>query len=61
MILGECGIIKVDEETYQSELEKWEEGLSKSQISAINRAYHKYTVSNFKGDDLDAMLRSLQK
>ena len=41
---------------YQSELDKWQEGLSKSQISAISRAYHKYTKSSFKGDELAAML-----
>lgn len=46
---------------YQSELDKWEEGLSKSQKNAISRAYHKYTKANFKGADLDAMLAKYPK
>lgn len=41
---------------YQSELDKWEEGLTKSQISAISRSYHKYNVNSFKGDEKTAML-----
>ena len=41
---------------YQDELDEWQEGLSKSEKSAMGRAYHKYTVSNFKGDELESML-----
>ena len=41
---------------YQSELDKWTEGLSKSQIAAVGRAYHKYNKSSFKGADLETML-----
>ncbi len=41
---------------YQEDLDKWQEGLSKSEKNAIGRAYHKYTVSSFKGDQLEAML-----
>ena len=46
---------------YQTELNKWEEGLSKSDIRAIERCYHKYTKSNFKGAELDAMLEKYPK
>ena len=46
---------------YQSDLDKWEEGLSKSQKNAIGRAYHKYTVSSFKGDELESMLAKYPK
>ena len=41
---------------YQSELDKWTEGLSKSQISSVGRAYHKYNKSSFKGAELSEML-----
>ncbi len=41
---------------YQSELDKWTEGLTKSQIAAVGRAYHKYNKSSFKGADLETML-----
>ncbi len=46
---------------YQSDLEKWQEGLSKSDQRAMDRAYHKYTVSSFKGDELEAMLTKYPK
>ena len=46
---------------YQSELEKWQEGLPKSEIRAMERAYHKYTMSSFKGDELEAMLTKYPK
>ncbi|MBR5032926.1 MAG: hypothetical protein IKX70_04600 [Treponema sp.] len=46
---------------YQTELNKWEEGLSKSDIRSIERCYHKYTKSNFKGAELDAMLEKYPK
>ena len=36
---------------YQDELEKYEEGLTKSQIRTIDNAYHKYTIDGFKTDD----------
>lgn len=41
---------------YQDEFEKWTEGLSKSQTSAVGRAYHKYNKSSFKGAELADML-----
>lgn len=41
---------------YENELLEWEEGLSKSKARIINNAYHKYTVDNFKGEELDSML-----
>ena len=41
---------------YQDEFDKWTEGLSKSQTSAVGRAYHKYNKSSFKGSDLSDML-----
>lgn len=41
---------------YEDELFKWEEGLSKSKARIINNAYHKYTVDNFKGEELSSML-----
>ncbi len=41
---------------YQSELDKWEQGLSKSQKNAIERAYHKYNKNSFKGSELSQML-----
>ena len=41
---------------YQSELDKWTEGLSKSQVNAVGRAYHKYNKSSFKGSELSEML-----
>ena len=46
---------------YQSDLDKWCEGLSKSEKNVILRAYHKYTVSSFKGDELDSMLTKYPK
>ena len=46
---------------YQSELEKWQEGLPKSEIRAMERAYHKYTVSSFKGAELESMLTKYPK
>ena len=41
---------------YQSDLDKWTEGLSKSQVNAVGRAYHKYNKSSFKGSELSDML-----
>lgn len=41
---------------YQEDMDKWSEGLSKSEKNAILRAYHKYTVNNFKGEEREAML-----
>ena len=41
---------------YQSDLDKWTEGLSKSQVNAVGRAYHKYNKSSFKGSELQDML-----
>ena len=46
---------------YQSDLDKWQEGLSKSEKNAIGRAYHKYTMSSFKGDELESMLAKYPK
>ena len=46
---------------YQSEMDKWQEGLSKSEKNAMLRAYHKYNMSNFKGDELDTMLAKYPK
>ena len=46
---------------YQSDLDKWQEGLSKSQKNAMLRAYHKYTVNSFKGDELESMLTKYPK
>ena len=46
---------------YQSELEKWQEGLPKSEVRAMERAYHKYTVSSFKGAELESMLTKYPK
>ena len=46
---------------YQSEIDKWQEGLSKSDQRAMLRAYHKYTVNDFKGDELDSMLTKYPK
>ena len=41
---------------YQTELDKWEEGLTKSQRNALERNYHKYNKSSFKGSELADML-----
>ena len=41
---------------YQKDLDKWEEGLTKSQKSAMERSYHKYNKSSFKGSELSEML-----
>ena len=41
---------------YQSDFDKWTEGLSKSQTNAVGRAYHKYNKSSFKGAELQDML-----
>ncbi len=41
---------------YQDEFDKWTEGLTKSQTSAVGRAYHKYNKSSFKGSELSDML-----
>lgn len=41
---------------YQSELDKWEATLTKSQKSAVERAYHKYNKNSFKGSELSLML-----
>ena len=41
---------------YQSELDKWEEGLTKSQKNAVERLYHKYNKGSFKGAELTEML-----
>ena len=41
---------------YQSDFDKWTEGLTKSQTAAVGRAYHKYNKGSFKGADLEAML-----
>lgn len=41
---------------YQEEFDKWTEGLSKSQVNAVGRAYHKYNMSSFKGQELQDML-----
>lgn len=42
---------------YEDRLLKYEEGLSRSQVSAINRAYHKYDIENPKtGDDIEGLL-----
>lgn len=41
---------------YQSDLDKWEEGLTKSQRNALERNYHKYNKSSFKGSELADML-----
>ena len=41
---------------YQSELDKWEETLTKSQKNALERLYHKYNKSSFKGAELSEML-----
>ena len=41
---------------YQSDLDKWEEGLTKSQKNALERNYHKYNKSSFKGAELADML-----
>ena len=41
---------------YQSDFDKWTEGLSKSQTNAVGRAYHKYNKSAFKGAELQDML-----
>lgn len=41
---------------YQSDLDKWEEGLTKSQKNALERNYHKYNKSSFKGSELSDML-----
>ena len=46
---------------YQSDVDKWSEGLSKSEKNAMLRGYHKYTVNNFKGDELDTMLAKYPK
>jgi len=35
---------------YQKELEKFEEGLTKSQIRTIDNAYHKYSIDTFKSE-----------
>ena len=41
---------------YQDDFDKWTEGLSKSQTSAVGRAYHKYNKGSFKGSELADML-----
>ena len=41
---------------YQSDLDKWEEGLTKSQRNALERNYHKYNKNSFKGSELADML-----
>lgn len=41
---------------YQSELTKWEEGLSKTEVRSLERSYHKYTLSGLKGSQKDEML-----
>ncbi len=41
---------------YQEDFDKWTEGLSKSQVSAVGRAYHKYNKGSFKGAELADML-----
>lgn len=42
---------------YEDELEKFQEGLTKSQINTIARAYHKYTYDGFKNaGERDEML-----
>jgi len=47
---------------YQSDFDKWTEGLSKSQVNAIGRAYHTYKPSSFKSQaDLDAMIMKYPK
>ena len=46
---------------YQSDLEKWEEGLSKTDTRALERSYHKYTMSSLKGDERDAMIAKYPK
>lgn len=47
---------------YQSDFDKWTEGLSKSQINAIGRAYHTYKRSSFKlQSDYDAMVTKYPK
>ena len=46
---------------YQSELTKWEEGLSKSDVRALERSYHKYTTNSFKGSELSDMLSKYPK
>ena len=46
---------------YQSEIDKWQEGLTKSEKNAMLRAYHKYNMSSFSGDELDTMLAKYPK
>lgn len=47
---------------YQSDFDKWTEGLSKSQVNAVSRAYHTYKRSSFKNkDELDAMVAKYPK
>ena len=41
---------------YQDDFDKWTDGLSKTQTSAVGRAYHKYNKSSFKGAELQDML-----
>ena len=41
---------------YQDDFDKWTEGLTKTQKSAVGRAYHKYNKSSFKGAELADML-----
>ena len=41
---------------YQEDFDKWTDGLTKSQTSAVGRAYHKYNKSSFKGSELSDML-----
>ncbi len=41
---------------YQEDFDKWTEGLTKSQTSAVGRAYHKYNKGSFKGSELADML-----
>ena len=41
---------------YQEEFDKWTKGLKKAQVSAVGRVYHKYTMSNVKGEARDEML-----
>lgn len=42
---------------YESDLEKFQEGLTKSQKNTIGRAYHKYSIDGFKNnEEKEAML-----
>ena len=46
---------------YQEDFDKWTEGLTQSQTSAVGRAYHKYNKSSFKGAELADMLDKYPK